>query len=249
MSEPTYDVFISYSHTDQAWVWEWLIPRLKAAGLAVCTDRESFEIGAPSLINMENAVAASRHTLLVLTPAYLASEWTMYEQILTQTQDPVGLRRRTLPVLRETCDLPPRIAMLTCVDLRAGADAEIQMSRLIAAIRGSRTLPELRRIPVGPVAAATEPPAPPAPAPAFDTAMVRQLLLAAFSDEELATFCFDYFRPVYDEFTVGMSRSAKVQRLVEHCERQGQTAELLAHIERLNPYQYDCFHKRIGQGS
>ena len=37
---------------------------------------------------MENAVATSRHTLLVLTPAYLASEWTMYEQILTQTQDP-----------------------------------------------------------------------------------------------------------------------------------------------------------------
>ena len=83
---PTYDVFISYSHTDQTWVWEWLIPRLKAAGLAVCTDRESFEIGVPSLINMENAVAASRHTLLVLTPAYLASEWTMYEQ--TPDADP-----------------------------------------------------------------------------------------------------------------------------------------------------------------
>jgi len=119
---PTYDVFISYSHADQAWVWEWLIPRLKAAGLAVCTDRESFDIGVPSLVNMENAVAASRHTLLVLTPAYLASEWTMYEQILTQTQDHSGLRRRTLPVLRQPCDLPRRIAMLTYADLTGKLD-------------------------------------------------------------------------------------------------------------------------------
>lgn len=231
---PTYDVFISYSHNDQTWVWEWLIPRLKAAGLRVCTDRESFEIGVPSLINMEQAVAASRHTLLVLTPAYLASEWTMYEQILAQTQDPSGLRRRTIPVLRQPCDLPTRIAMLTYADLTGKLEIEAQLARLIRALGG--TPPSA----AGPI----EPPTP--PRPAFDTAAVRELLLAAFSDEELTTFCYDYFRAVYDEFTVGMSRSAKAQRLVEHCERQGQMAALLAHVERLNPYQYGRFRARIG---
>ena len=115
-----YDVFISYSHADQDWVWNWLIPRLKAEGLILCTDQESFDIGVPSLVNMENAVLASRHTLLVLTPAYVESQWTLYEQILTQTQDPIGQRQRTLPVLREPCELPPRIAMLTYVDLPRG---------------------------------------------------------------------------------------------------------------------------------
>jgi hypothetical protein len=246
--QPTYDVFISYSHADQTWVWGWLIPRLKDAGLAVCTDRESFDIGVPSLINMENAVAASRHTLLVLTPAYLASEWTMYEQILTQMQDPIGRRQRTLPIMRETCDLPLRIGMLTYVDLRAGANAEMQMPRLLNAIRGSRTLPDPRRIPAGPVVTAPAPQ--PAPAPAFDTAVVRELLIAAFSDEDLTTFCYDYFRPVYEEFAGGMSRTGKVQRLVEYCERKGRLPELLEGVERANPYQYGRYRGRLyGSGS
>lgn len=80
-------------------------PRLKDAGLTVCTDREAFAVGVPALVNMENAVATSRHTLLVLTPAYLASEWTMYEQILTQTQDPIGLPSARSPCCdsRATC--------------------------------------------------------------------------------------------------------------------------------------------------
>ena len=38
--------------------------------------------------------------------------------------------------------------------------------------------------------------------------------MATFSDEELMTFCYDNFRPVYEEFTTGISRTQKVQRLV-----------------------------------
>ena len=44
---------------------------------------------------------------------------------------------------------------------------------------------------------------------------MRELLTAAFSDEELTTFCFDNFRPVYEEFATGMSRTQKVQMLVD----------------------------------
>ncbi len=69
--------------------------------------------------------------------------------------------------------------------------------------------------------------------------------MAAFSDEELMTFCYDNFRPVYEEFTTGMSRTQKVQRLVEYCVRRGQMAELLARVERANPYQYGRFAERL----
>jgi hypothetical protein len=79
---PSYDVFISYSHADADWVGQWLVPRLKGAGLKVCTDRESFDVGVPSLVNMENAVAVSRHTLLILTEAWVGSQWTRYEALL-----------------------------------------------------------------------------------------------------------------------------------------------------------------------
>ena len=69
--------------------------------------------------------------------------------------------------------------------------------------------------------------------------------MAAFSDEELTTFCYDNFRPVYEEFATGMSRTQKVQRLVETCERRGEMAELLARVERANPYQYNRFRDRL----
>jgi len=93
------------------------------------------------------------------------------------------------------------------------------------------------------------PPAPssqPAPAPAWDTAVVRELAMTAFNDEELTTFCYDNFRPVYEEFTTGMSRTQKVQRLVETCDRRGEMAKLLARVERANPYQYNRFKDHLG---
>lgn len=240
--ETTYDVFISYSHTDEAWVWEWLIPRLKAAGLAVCTDRESFEIGIPALINMENAVDTSRHTLLVLTPAYLASEWTMYEQLLTQSQDPSGLRRRTLPVLRQPCKLPLRIAMLTYADLTGKLNEEAELAKIVRAIGGTRTQAGASHTMPQPTPAPI--PASP-PQPTYNTAVIRELLLAAFSDEELTTFCYDAFQPVYEEFTSGMSRTQKIQRLVEQCGNRGDTARLLALVKQKNAYQYSRFESRL----
>ena len=237
--EIPYDVFISYSHADSDWVFEWLVSRLKEAGIKVCTDRESFELGVPALINMENAVATSRHTLLVLTPADLTSEWTMYEQILTQTQDPIGLRQRTIPVLRQPCEPPMRIAMLTYADLTGKRDAEAEFAKIVRALGGTPRPPQAGQ-------PNTPPPATPAPAqPAINTAAVRELLMAAFSDEELTTFCYDNFRPVYEEFATGMSRTQKVQRLVETCDRRGELAELLALVERANPYQYGRFSERL----
>ena len=65
----TSTIFISYSHHDKAWVCEWLLPRLEAAGLKVLIDTRDFAVGAPVLVNIERAVEASRRTLLVLTPA------------------------------------------------------------------------------------------------------------------------------------------------------------------------------------
>ena len=82
----TTTVFISYSHYDKAWVHEWLLPRLEAAGLKVLIDTRDFTIGAPALVNIERAVESSQRTLLVLTPHWVASEWTNFESLLLQTE-------------------------------------------------------------------------------------------------------------------------------------------------------------------
>jgi len=129
-----YDAFISYSHHDKEWVHSWLLPRLEAAGLRVCIDFRDFEPGLPSLVNMENAVECSHKTLIVLTPEWVASEWTTFESLLIQTDDPAGRRARMIPLRLKPCEPPKRIAMLTYLDFAQAAEAKFQLQRLVAAI-------------------------------------------------------------------------------------------------------------------
>jgi hypothetical protein len=144
-----YDVFISYSHRDSEWVRDWLLPRLEGAGLRVCVDFRDFEVGVPSLVNMERAAERSRKTLLVLTPNWIESEWTNFEALLVQTEDPIGLRRRILPLMRERCQPPKRIAMLTYADFTAPGRWKSELERLIGSFaegakppQASRALPQ-----------------------------------------------------------------------------------------------------------
>jgi len=136
-----YDAFISYSHHDEDWVHGWLLPQLEAADLRVCIDFRDFEPGVPSLVNMENAVERSRKTLIVLTPAWVESEWTTFESLLIQTDDPAGRRARMIPLLLKPCKPPKRIAMLTYLDFTQPAEVDFQLKRLMAAIR-SEPMPD-----------------------------------------------------------------------------------------------------------
>jgi len=137
MGQPacSYDVFISANRADQEWVSRWLVPRLHGAGLRVSLSRD-FEIGAPVLINIEQAVVSSRHTLLVLSPSWVASEWEAFAGLLARSEDPVGHRRRTIPLLRERCTPPRSIARLIYADFTDSAQWEAQFERLVATLHG-----------------------------------------------------------------------------------------------------------------
>ena len=82
--------------------------------------------------------------------------------------------------------------------------------------------------------------------PEWDTSAIRDLLTAAFSDEELEFVCYDCFRSVYEQFTGGMSRRQKVQRLIEHCERSRSLDELLRVVRERNPAQFARFDAQLG---
>ena len=71
-----------------------------------------------------------------------------------------------------------------------------------------------------------------------NTADIRQYLTSSYSDEELITLCADYFRDVYDNFAVGMTKTAKIQLLLDHCQRRDLMPNLLAALERDRPEQY-----------
>ncbi len=132
-----YDAFISYSHEDRKWVDDKLLPKLEEASLHVCIDYRDFDIGAPILLNIENAVEQSHKTLLILTPNWIKSEWATFESLLSQTHDPTNLNRRLLPVLVESCALPDRLRIFTLLDLTKPAEFDRQLHRLVVAIRTS----------------------------------------------------------------------------------------------------------------
>ncbi len=71
------------------------------------------------------------------------------------------------------------------------------------------------------------------------TADIRHFIIDAFSDEELATFCFDYFPEVHDKFTSGMTKGDKTLRLLDYCQRRERLPELLKHLRTERPEQYN----------
>ncbi len=134
------DVYISYNGTDEAWVSETLLPQLEAAGLNVIIDYRDFEIGVPRLVNIERAVERSRHTLIVMTPEWLDSDWNAFQGLLASTNDPSGLQQKLLPLMLKACKPPARIAMLESLDLTNLARREAQMERLVRSLTVAHAL-------------------------------------------------------------------------------------------------------------
>lgn len=131
-----HDAYISYCPPDRTWVEETLAPRLKAAGLDVIAGDRDFEVGRARISNIERAIDTSRHTLLVITPAWLNSAWAELENLLASSLDPAGRQRRMIPLILAPTELPTRLAMFTAADFTGSAtqdDAEMQ--RLIRGLK------------------------------------------------------------------------------------------------------------------
>jgi len=136
-----YDVFVSHSRAERGWVRDELLPRLEGAGLRVCLDWRDFQVGVSRPAEWERAATRSRHTLLVLTPAYLADEWAGFGDLLVQALDPAARERRLLPLLKARCDeLPLRIRHLTYVNFADPEEPEWAWAQLLTAL-GAPPLP------------------------------------------------------------------------------------------------------------
>jgi hypothetical protein len=72
----------------------------------------------------------------------------------------------------------------------------------------------------------------------FTSAEVRNYLHDALDDEELTTLCFDYFREAYDDFSAGMSKGEKIQRLLEYCQRRNLVPALFLALQQTRPRQF-----------
>ncbi|MCP5051629.1 MAG: toll/interleukin-1 receptor domain-containing protein, partial [bacterium] len=108
-----------------------LLPALEGAGLETHIDYRDFEIGVPGMINMERAVEECDKTLLVWTPDWVESQWTNFEALMMQTDDPIGLKKSIVPLMLEECKLPKRLAIFTYADFKDESNWNREMERLL----------------------------------------------------------------------------------------------------------------------
>ena len=78
------------------------------------------------------------------------------------------------------------------------------------------------------------------------TADIRRFIMDIFSDEELTTFCFDYFPEVQNNFTSGMTKGDKTLKLLDYCQRRERLPDLLKCLRAARPEQFDA---RLGSSA
>ncbi|MDQ5868012.1 MAG: hypothetical protein M3390_20145, partial [Chloroflexota bacterium] len=79
----------------------------------------------------------------------------------------------------------------------------------------------------------------------YNTAALRKLLINAFGDEELSFFSHDYFRPVYEKFAAGQTKTARVQLLIDYAEQTNRLDELVALVSAAHPSLYAQYEPRL----
>jgi CHAT domain-containing protein len=79
----------------------------------------------------------------------------------------------------------------------------------------------------------------------YNIPAIRKLLRAAFNDEDLSIFYYNYFDGIYHSFAIGMTLSWKGQLLIEYCERNNSFPKLLDRIRQSNIVQFRKYRDEI----
>lgn len=124
-----FDLFVSYAADDKPWVDQHLLDVLSGAGIRFHTEA-TFTLGMPRVTEFERAVARSRYTLLVLSPAYLAGDYNSFVQVLAQSYGAQRFGWPVIPLLLREVELPQSLQMLAGLDARTSEAWQEAASRL-----------------------------------------------------------------------------------------------------------------------
>jgi tetratricopeptide (TPR) repeat protein len=128
---PDPDFFISHADADLPWA-EWIAAELKAAGYGVIVKAWDFLPGENRLTKLDEALISSKHTLCVLSEAYLDSEAAT--QTAAYYQNLQGKERALIPVQIAACDVPPLLGPIVAIDLADVDDEDEARNRLLAGV-------------------------------------------------------------------------------------------------------------------
>jgi hypothetical protein len=99
-------VFVSYSHAQGDWIWDRLVPSLKAGGAEVLIDRDRFRAGGGVYRQMDATQDQADMHVLVLSAEYLASAPCQHEMRRAIDRDPTFAAYIVLPVRRDDAAVP-----------------------------------------------------------------------------------------------------------------------------------------------
>src|SRR3954469_3716428 len=110
-------VFISYAHTPaDTELARYLAARLRDAGIGAWLDEASLAGGSRLQADIESAIAASNAGVFLVSPSWLASEWTAFELEQFKKLDAEVIRRiPVFRVARERMVIPPALTAMTGV--------------------------------------------------------------------------------------------------------------------------------------
>lgn len=128
-------VFISYSHKDKDWVRNYLLANLEKNGIPCHIDFRDFEIGKASIICMEEAVESCAKSILVYSQNWVESEFSQFEGVMLQTDSPLNLNKKLVPIKLETCNIPKRLNILNYADFSDKVEQDNQLQRVIRQIK------------------------------------------------------------------------------------------------------------------
>lgn len=126
-------IFISYSHVQQDWVENALIPVLKTSGVSVSFDRDNFTAGEQLSSEVVREINDATVVLLILSESYFRSAYCQAELSAAFSRRDKDGKVHVVGVLREDCTLPNRFAGQDAelyLDLRAEGD-DTNWTRLI----------------------------------------------------------------------------------------------------------------------
>jgi hypothetical protein len=103
-------VFVSYSWKQGEWVWDRLVPVLKASRIEVLIDRERFKAGKDILGQMDKTQDEAGQHILCVSTKYLESTACRHEMRRAIASDRDFSKGKIIPLMLDTAPLPKELA-------------------------------------------------------------------------------------------------------------------------------------------
>lgn len=129
------DFFISYTQTDKAWA-EWIAWQLEKAGHTTVIQAWDFHAGQNFGLAMHEAVSKAKHTIAVLSPAYLESNLAKSAWSAAFFADPAGKESKLIPIKVHPVDVGGTLGPIIPIDL-IGLNRKEAIERLLNNIKAS----------------------------------------------------------------------------------------------------------------